>query len=50
MALPRSAGDFTVRAPAVERAELVGRRALAARDDGAGMAHALARGAVTPAM
>ncbi len=27
----------------VERAELVGRRALAARDDGAGMAHALAR-------
>ena len=44
MALPRSAGDFTVRAPAlVQRAELVGRGALAARDDGAGMAHALAR-------
>jgi hypothetical protein len=45
IATPRSAADRTVRTPAPSSAAyFVGRRALPARDHGAGVAHALARG------
>jgi hypothetical protein len=47
MVEPSSAG---LRAGFFQRGELAFRRALAAGDDRAGVAHALARGAVTPAM
>ena len=49
MVLPRSAGLFATRTPGgLEGAHLVGGRALAAGDDRAGVAHALALGRRLP--